>query len=74
MSALGANHMWVSMCYPLLITGSGILVCVLVTFIATDLRPARVVSEIESTLKVQLEVSTIAMTPVSSGGGGAAAQ
>jgi inorganic pyrophosphatase len=63
-SALGAQHSWVSMCYPLLITGSGILVCILTTLIATDLKPARVVSEIESTLKVQLIVSTLIMTPV----------
>jgi hypothetical protein len=34
------------------------------TLIATDLKPARVVSEIESTLKVQLIVSTLIMTPV----------
>lgn len=52
------------MCYPLLITGSGIVVCVLTTLIATDLKPARVVSEIESTLKAQLIVSTLVMTPV----------
>ncbi|KAL4427599.1 hypothetical protein ABPG75_001688 [Micractinium tetrahymenae] len=63
-SSLGATHSWVAMCYPLLITGSGIIVCILTTLIATDLRPARVVSEIESTLKVQLVVSTLAMTPV----------
>lgn len=100
-SALGAQHSWVGMCYPLLITGSGkraaqgrrvrraaatarahpvplpcprpragIVVCVLTTLIATDLKPVRVVSEIESTLKVQLVVSTLAMTPVSAGAGG----
>lgn len=68
MSSLGATHSWVAMCYPLLITGSGIIVCILTTLIATDLRPARVVSEIESTLKVQLVVSTLLMTPVSTAG------
>lgn len=52
------------MCYPLLITGSGIVICMLTTLIATDLKPARVVSEIESTLKFQLIISTAAMTPV----------
>ena len=35
------------------------------TLIATDFKPARVVSEIESTLKMQLVVSTLIMTPVS---------
>ncbi|KAL4855826.1 Pyrophosphate-energized vacuolar membrane proton pump [Chlorella vulgaris] len=63
-SALGAEHSWVGMCYPLLITASGIIVCMLTTLIATDLKPARVVSEIENTLKGQLIISTLAMTPV----------
>ena len=39
--------------------------CPQTTLIATDIKPARVVSEIESTLKVQLVVSTLIMTPVS---------
>jgi len=63
-SALGTERLWVAMCYPMLITGSGILVCIATTLIATDLRPARVISEIESTLKQQLIYSTLAMTPV----------
>ena len=39
--------------------------CILTALIATDLKPAKVISEIESTLKVQLVVSTLLMTPVS---------
>ena len=50
--------------YPLLISAAGILCCLLTTFIATDLRPARMVSEIENTLKYQLIISTIISTPV----------
>ena len=52
------------MSYPLLISAAGILVCLLTTFIATDLRPARMVSEIETTLKYQLIISTLLATPV----------
>ncbi len=63
-SSLGASHSWTAMCYPLLITASGILVCLLTTLLATDFRPARAVDEIESTLKNQLIVSTVIMTPV----------
>jgi H+-translocating diphosphatase len=63
-SALGTEHLWISMLFPLLITGSGILVCMATTLIATDFKPARVVSEIESTLKMQLIVSTTIMTPI----------
>ena len=63
-SALGTNHSWVGMSFPLLITASGILVCIGITLIATDFQPARAISEIESTLKHQLIWSTAVMTPV----------
>jgi len=55
----------VAMSYPLMISAVGILVCFLTTFVATDIRPARVVSEIENTLKFQLIISTVIATPVS---------
>jgi hypothetical protein len=42
----------------------GIVVCLLTTFVATDLKPARVIAEIEHTLKMQLIISTVLMTPV----------
>ena len=42
------------MCFPLLITAAGILVSLLTTLVATDIRPARLVDEIEQTLKYQL--------------------
>ncbi len=64
-STIGEYHSYVGMSYPLLISASGILVCLLTTFIATDLRPARMVSEIENTLKYQLIISTVISTPVS---------
>jgi len=48
-----------------MISASGILTCVLVTLVATDLKPAKQISEIESTLKMQLIISTVLMTPVS---------
>lgn len=63
-SSLGQDHFYSSMSYPLLISGAGIIICLLTTFIATDLRPARMVSEIENTLKYQLIISTLLATPV----------
>ena len=63
-STIGESHSYVGMSFPLLISASGILVCLLTTFIATDLRPARMVSEIENTLKYQLIISTLISTPV----------
>jgi inorganic pyrophosphatase len=62
-SQLGQDHYYVAMSYPLMISAIGILTCILTTFIATDLKPARMVSEIENTLKTQLIVSTILVTP-----------
>ena len=47
------------------VSAVGILVCLITTLIATDLKPARGVNEIESTLKMQLVISTILATPVS---------
>jgi Na+/H+-translocating membrane pyrophosphatase len=63
-SSLGRDHLYVAMSYPLMISAMGILVCFVTTFVATDLRPARVVSEIENTLKFQLIISTTLATPV----------
>lgn len=63
-SSLGASHSWTAMSYPLLITSSGIIVSLLTTLLATDLKPAKTIDEIESTLKNQLIVSTVIMTPV----------
>jgi inorganic pyrophosphatase len=62
-SSLGAGHSWVSMCYPLMITAVGILVCIGVTLVATDFYPAKTLDDIESTLKYQLILSTAIMTP-----------
>lgn len=53
------------MTFPLMVSASGILVCMLTTLIATDLAPAKQISEIEHTLKMQLIISTVLMTPVS---------
>ena len=64
LSSLGSNHLYVAMQYPLLISATGIVVCLITAFIATDLKPARMVSEIESTLKYQLIISTVLATPV----------
>lgn len=66
-SELGANHNWPAMMFPLMISATGIIVCILTTLVATDLKPARHISEIEHTLKMQLIISTVIMTPVALG-------
>ncbi|CAD7700819.1 unnamed protein product [Ostreobium quekettii] len=58
------EHSWLAMLYPLLISAFGIFVCLITTFAATDLWPARKSSEIEDVLKMQLIISSLLMTPV----------
>lgn len=62
-SSLGNTHDFVGISYPLLISAAGLIVCILTTFLATDIQPAKEIADIEHTLKVQLIVSTLLMTP-----------
>lgn len=62
-SSMGDDKDFSSLTFPLVISAVGILVCIATTFVATDLKPAKVVSEIEHTLKMQLIISTVLMTP-----------
>ncbi|KAF6252549.1 pyrophosphate-energised proton pump [Scenedesmus sp. NREL 46B-D3] len=66
-SELGTNHNWPAMMFPLMVSATGIIVCMVTTLIATDLKPAKQISEIEHTLKMQLIISTVLMTPVALG-------
>jgi|Transcript_19686 inorganic pyrophosphatase len=50
--------------YPLMISAGGIVVGVFTAFLATNVMGVHEVEKIERTLKVQIGVSTIAMTPV----------
>lgn len=61
-SSFGNNHDFTAMCYPLLISSMGILVCLITTLFATDFFEIKVVKEIEPALKNQLIISTVIMT------------
>merc|ERR1719331_20706 len=54
---------WPALMFPLTISGAGIIVCLLTSFVATHLRPVKREADIESALKMQLLVSTLLMTP-----------
>lgn len=56
---VGANFM-----FPLVLSASGILVCVITAFFATHIMAVTKKEKIESTLKWQLIISTIILTPV----------
>ena len=53
---------WDAVIFPLYISAVGILVCIAVSFVATDVQPVRNEISIERVLKMQLTLSTIAMT------------
>jgi len=63
-STLGQTHDYSGMLFPLVVSAAGIIVCLFTTLVATDLKPAKVIAEIEYTLKLQMIISTILMTPV----------
>jgi len=58
------NAGWPALMFPLTISGAGIVVCLLTSFVATHLRQVRKEADIETALKTQLLVSTVLMTPV----------
>jgi Na+/H+-translocating membrane pyrophosphatase len=53
-----------SMCFPLVLSACGIIVCLLTTFVATHLIRVKSQRDIEPSLKRQLLVSTFLMTPI----------
>ncbi|RRT79826.1 hypothetical protein BHE74_00022884 [Ensete ventricosum] len=61
-SSFGINHDFTAMCYPLLISSMGIIVCLITTLFATDFFEIKAVKDIEPALKRQLIISTALMT------------
>jgi len=55
---------WGALMFPLTISGAGIIVCLVTSFVATDLAPVKKEEDIEPVLKTQLLVSSLLMTPV----------
>ena len=53
---------WDALIFPLYISSVGIIVCIAVSFVATDIQPVRNEASIERVLKMQLTLSTVAMT------------
>ena len=61
-SSFGTTHDFTAMCFPLLISSMGILVCLVTTLFATDFYEIDDVKQIEPALKRQLIISTVLMT------------
>lgn len=54
---------WGAVCFPLVISSWGIIVCLVTSFLATHILPVTVESRIELALRLQLIVTTILMVP-----------
>ncbi|KMZ64013.1 Inorganic diphosphatase [Zostera marina] len=61
-SSFGMEHDFTAMCYPLLISSMGIIICLITTLFATDIFEVKEMKEIEPALKMQLIISTALMT------------
>ena len=61
-SSFGTTHDFTAMCYPLLVSSMGIIICLITTLFATEFKEIQDVKQIEPTLKKQLIISTILMT------------
>jgi inorganic pyrophosphatase len=55
---------WGALMYPLVVSGAGIIACIVTNYFATDFFPVREENDIEKVLKTQLLVSSLLMTPV----------
>jgi len=61
--ALFATENGSAIYYPMMITALGIVICILTSFIGTNLMVVNENKQIESTLKWQLVISTVLLTP-----------
>jgi inorganic pyrophosphatase len=57
------NHGWAAICYPMVVSAAGILICIITSFIATHIKPVMKESDIDITLRVQMIVSAALMIP-----------
>ncbi|GJS50765.1 pyrophosphate-energized vacuolar membrane proton pump 1 [Tanacetum coccineum] len=63
-AVIADNHDFTAMCYPLLVSSVGILVCLITTLFATDFYEIKVVDEIQTALKKQLYLPLFSKTVV----------
>jgi inorganic pyrophosphatase len=59
-----ASGGWSGLMFPVTISAGGIIVCLLCSFMATNIMPVKHEADIETVLKVQLGLTTLVLTPV----------
>ena len=62
-NSIGVSGGWDAMCFPLILSAVGIIVCLLCSFIATHIWPVKSEGQVESALKAQLISTTVLMIP-----------
>ena len=62
---------WGAICFPIVVSCAGIIVCLACSFVATHIAPVTTESRIESSLRLQLILTTIIMVPATIYVGGA---
>jgi inorganic pyrophosphatase len=62
-SSIGVSGGWDAMMFPLIVSAVGIFVCLICSFIATDIRPVKSEGGVEMALKLQLISTTVLMIP-----------
>jgi len=60
-SSLGTTQGWDAMCFPIAVSAIGILVCLVCSFLATNIYPVKKESHVELALKLQLISTTLLM-------------
>jgi H(+)-translocating pyrophosphatase len=55
---------WSGLMFPVTISAGGVIVCLLCSFVATNIMPVKHEADIETVLKVQLGLTTLVLTPV----------
>jgi len=55
---------YATMLFPLIVSATGILACILTSFVATNIRPVNGAKDVQPVLKTQLILSTVLITPL----------
>ena len=62
-SSIGLTGGWDAMVFPIIVSAVGIAVCLVCSFLATNILPVKTESGVENALKIQLISTTILMIP-----------
>lgn len=62
-SSIGRSGGWDAMVFPVTVSAVGVFVCLICSFIATDIKPVKAEKDVEGALKIQLISTTILMIP-----------